>query len=860
MQPQAIPPIVMAGIAFYVASYHLLVYFRRKDHREYLTFGLSCLAVGFYDVLCAGLYSASSVIEGARWQHAQFAALALVAIPFVWFVAGHTGHGGRRMLYALSTCYAILAIIQLVDRSDLTLVADAPSIKRIRLPAGLDVTYYEARPGVVTDVQTLLGLLVIVYMLRLAVLAHRSGRRKQALPLLVALGLFAGTVLNDTFVSTGVYPSLYLIEYGYMAMIILMAYSLSGTVVEAATAKEALRATEERFRSLVETSGDWVWETDRRGVYTYASPTVRALLGYEPEDVVGRTPFDLMPPDEARRVAALFQEIAAAARPPERLETAAQRRDGRLVVLDTNGAPFFDADGALLGYRGITRDITERKQAEMALQESEAKFRSLVENAPTGILIVTDAYQFTYVNDELCRILGHSRAELIGQDFRDFLDEESRSLVADRYVRRRRGEEVPARYEFNIVRKNGERRRTEIRSAVIGDSRGQLQTIAQLLDVTEQRRAEDALREKTAELDRYFTSALDLLCIADTDAYFRRLNKEWESTLGYPIQELEGKHFLEYVHPDDKEATQAAISRLGEQHEVLNFVNRYRSKDGSYRWVEWRSSPVGKMIYAAARDITKRKQVEADRERLIAELEQRNAELERFTYTVSHDLRSPLVTITGFLGYLRRDALAGDVEKVGTDIDRIVQAVERMQLLLEELLELSRIGRVMNPPQAVAFAAIVGDACRLVQGRIDSRGVQVEVASDLPVVYGDRVRLVEVVQNLVDNACKFMGAQAEPRITIGQRGSDQDGQPILFVRDNGIGIDVKYQDRIFGLFDKLEPGSEGTGIGLALVKRIVEVHGGRVWVESERGRGSTFCFTIQSPGESGNAAPAAQSG
>ncbi|MCE9647244.1 MAG: PAS domain S-box protein [Chloroflexi bacterium] len=231
------------------------------------------------------------------------------------------------------------------------------------------------------------------------------------------------------------------------------------------------------------------------------------------------------------------------------------------------------------------------------------------------------------------------------------------------------------------------------------------------------------------------------------------------------------------------------------------------------------------------------------REKLIRELESKNAELERFTYTVSHDLKSPLVTINGFLGYLKGDAASGNTERVTLDIQRIQDAVDKMHLLLKELLELSRIGRIVNPPENVPFADLVRDALDLVHGRLEARGVTVQTQPDLPALYGDRQRLLEVLQNLIDNAAKYMGPQTSPLIEIGQQG-EQDGQGLVYIKDNGLGIPLEHHERIFGLFDKLDPKSEGTGVGLALVKRIIEVHGGRIWVESEVGKGSTFYFTL----------------
>jgi signal transduction histidine kinase len=234
----------------------------------------------------------------------------------------------------------------------------------------------------------------------------------------------------------------------------------------------------------------------------------------------------------------------------------------------------------------------------------------------------------------------------------------------------------------------------------------------------------------------------------------------------------------------------------------------------------------------------------AYRQTIIAELEAKNAELERFTYTVSHDLKSPLVTIMGFLGYLEKDALAGNIEKVKSGISRISSAATKMEHLLNDLLELSRIGRIMNPPEDVPFGEIVKEAIERVRGRIEANGIQISIQEDLPIVHGDRIRLIEIVQNLLDNAAKFSSGNADARIGIGTKGTDENQHHILFVCDNGIGIDPEYHERIFGLFNKLNPQMEGTGIGLALVKRIIEVHGGRIWVESAPGKGATFYFTL----------------
>ena len=236
---------------------------------------------------------------------------------------------------------------------------------------------------------------------------------------------------------------------------------------------------------------------------------------------------------------------------------------------------------------------------------------------------------------------------------------------------------------------------------------------------------------------------------------------------------------------------------------------------------------------------------ERERERLIADLEAKNAELERFSYTVSHDLKSPLVTIGTYAGLLEQHMRAGDETRFSEDVARVQRAAERMRRLLDELLELSRVGRVVSPPEDVSLRELAHEAADLVKGRLVARNIGIRIADDLPTVRGDRVRLLEVMLNLIDNAAKF-GNDQDPTIEVGV--DQARPAPSFFVRDNGIGIDPRHREKVFGLFDKLDVGSEGTGIGLALVRRIVEAHGGRIWVDSAgRGQGTTFHVSLAGP-------------
>ena len=232
-----------------------------------------------------------------------------------------------------------------------------------------------------------------------------------------------------------------------------------------------------------------------------------------------------------------------------------------------------------------------------------------------------------------------------------------------------------------------------------------------------------------------------------------------------------------------------------------------------------------------------------EKEQLIHQLQDKTTELERFIYTISHDLKSPLITISGFLGFLEKDFTSRDLDGFRSTLGRISQASERMKQLLDELLELSRIGRKISPPQTFSLGDLVRDAMEIVSGRISSSGTVVEIETALPDVRADRQRLLQVFENLIDNAVKFSSASPSPHVWIGVR-RDND-EKVYYVRDNVAGIEPQYLEKVFELFEKLDPRSSGTGVGLAICKRIIEIHGGRFWAESAGiGCGATFCFTL----------------
>jgi signal transduction histidine kinase len=232
---------------------------------------------------------------------------------------------------------------------------------------------------------------------------------------------------------------------------------------------------------------------------------------------------------------------------------------------------------------------------------------------------------------------------------------------------------------------------------------------------------------------------------------------------------------------------------------------------------------------------------------LLEELSAKNTELETFVYTVSHDLKTPLVTIEGFIGALKEDFGEQITEDGERYLNYMSQATHKMESLINDLLELSRIGRVTEQRKRIPFDEIVQEVLANLSTRIEERGIEVNTPRNGAVAYGDRKRLLQAMENLISNAVKYIGKDnPSPRIEIGVENGP--AEPLFYVRDNGIGIDEKYFEKVFGVFQRLPAAqeiSEGTGVGLAIVKRIIEHHGGRIWIESVPGKGSTFYFTLQ---------------
>jgi PAS domain S-box-containing protein len=609
------------------------------------------------------------------------------------------------------------------------------------------------------------------------------------------------------------------------------------------------KITEEKYRAIVENSIHGIFQSTPAGRFLSLNSAMADMYGYDsaPEMIDSITDISSQIYVDPNARIELQNRLAAG----EKLfgfETQDYRKDGSTFWTSLNVQAIRDEKGEIIYYEGTVEDITYHRSADEALRSSEERYRTLFSGVLEGIYRSTPEGRFVDVNPAMARMFGYdSREEMLDVDIKNALFFSPKDRKSDYLAPGEERVDI-----FPMKRKDGSKIWVEDHGHYVYDGDGKIIFHEGLLrDVTlhviaeaERKQAEEALLQFKTIMDN--SNDAIFIIHSETGQYIY-FNKRARLLLGYSREELGQLSIMSIAsHISDLSVWNERVE-LVRKNNGLIFETSYRHKDGNTFPVEVSARLLqyaeDESIVAFVRDITERKQAEQERENLITELEAKNNELTQFTYTVSHDLKSPLVTINGYLGYIEQDAQSGNMERLQNDTRRIREATNKMHTLLTELLELSRIGRLMNTPESVPFDEIVREAVDVVHGQLDSRGVTVQTQPNLPIVHGDRQRLIEVLQNLLDNAAKYMGSQKNPLIVIGQQ-EEENGNPIYFVKDNGIGIAPEYHERIFGLFNKLDATTEGTGIGLALVKRIIEVHGGRIWVESERGQGSTFYFTL----------------
>ena len=355
------------------------------------------------------------------------------------------------------------------------------------------------------------------------------------------------------------------------------------------------------------------------------------------------------------------------------------------------------------------------------------------------------------------------------------------------------------------------------------------------------------LNQSREELDQFFSMSLDLLCIADVEGRFRRVNPAWQDVLGWEADDLTALPYAELVHPEDLAATAQESAKLAAGGATANFENRYRCKDGSYRSLSWKAAANRDrgLIYAAARDVTDERRAARALEQTASELAASNRELEAFSYSVSHDLRAPLRSIDGFSQALLEDCS----ERLGADgqdhLRRIRTAAQHMGHLIDDLLKLARVTRADLRYEAVDLSAMAEKTLSSLAEAHRERSVEWHVQPGVRTI-GDARLLQIALTNLIENAWKFTGKCAQPRIEFGACVENR-GVVEYFVKDNGAGFDPEYATKLFSAFQRLHhPGDfPGTGIGLATVHRIVGRHGGRVRAEGATGVGATFSFTLR---------------
>ncbi|MBN2280051.1 MAG: PAS domain S-box protein [Candidatus Marinimicrobia bacterium] len=623
--------------------------------------------------------------------------------------------------------------------------------------------------------------------------------------------------------------------------------------------QEKLRINEDRLNKTFIAANDGMWDWDLVTDEVYFDPRYYTMAGYD----VDEFPHNFeefqkrVHPNDINRVMANAQGHLQGKLERFHVEFRFLKKDGSwLWILGRGVIVERDEHGRPLRFIGTHSDVSVRKRIEEKLLQNASFNEALLNAIPTPVFFKDREGRYQGCNPAFTEIMGVKNDDLCGKTVFDLWPSEH----ADEYHRKDLElMENPKHqvYEYKIKDKEGNIRPVIYAKNVFRDHQGNVAGIVgAFLDISEQEKIREELRRKKEELEKFFTTSLDLLCIADLNGYFIQVNKEWEKILGYGVEELQERKFLDFVHPDDVEATLGAMKDLGQNKEVLSLTNRYRTKSGGYRYIEWRSTPQDNLIYAAARDVTERIQAE----KLIRE---KNKELENYLYVASHDLRSPLVNIQGFTSRLNKHLLEleknlfekGDEDKIYQHLESLIKEqmpksmdfiftnVKKMDVLINGLLQISRTGRSVLSISRIDMNELMKSIIDAVSYQIEEYKIDLKV-EDLPECYGDRNLLNQLFTNLITNSIKYRSRERKALIEI--KGMAYTHVVKYYICDNGIGIEEKNLEKIWDVFFRVGELSEesGEGIGLSIVKRIIDKHNGNIEVKSEPGKGTKMIVTL----------------
>ncbi|XZN91836.1 MAG: PAS domain S-box protein [Microcoleus sp.] len=610
-------------------------------------------------------------------------------------------------------------------------------------------------------------------------------------------------------------------------------------------------------KAILNSANYTIISTDADGVIKTFNRAAQQLLGYSLEEVVGKlTPAIIHDPVEVeQRAEVLSQELGVKIEPgfevfvtlpirgiADENEWTYIRKDGSRFPVLLSVTALSDSQGNINGFLGIGQDITARKQAEKEVRE----LNTAMQNAVEGIGRVDTEGRYLSVNRAYAHKFGYEPEEMIGMAWNQIVhpDDVEMLMLADREMRISGKVEVESRG----VRKDGLFFYNQITIVKAEDEEGIFNGHHCFMkDITERKLTERALQESEFRYRQIVELAEEGIWVIDSNARTTYVNHAMARMLGYEELEMLGRPLFDFMDEQEQQLTSLYMERrkqgISEKHE-----SKLKSKDGKDVWTYISTSPVmdelGCMLSSCALvyNITDRKEVEQQMLQITEDLKRSNEELEQFAYVASHDLQEPLRAVTSYTQLLAQRYQGNLDAKADKYINHIVDGASRMQQLINDLLAYSRLGtRAQELEIADCNAAVEQSLCNL---QIAIAEKQAIITKDvMPTVMADEFQLVQLFQNLIGNAIKFCREDV-PIIHIAA--IIQDDEWLFSVRDNGIGIDPEYADRIFIIFGRLHSRREylGTGIGLAMCKRIVERHGGRIWVESLPEEGATFYFTI----------------